>query len=660
MRYVSSGMRTPSTGYRILTYGTFLGLDLASAPQEVSEARSPDMLNMYIDNGVPKKRPGWALLRDFGGAVLGLHRMPGILFVHCGTKLIAYPLTDEAVTVPEYEEKTYDVGDCCTYSDAVYRCVEKIETAEAWTAAHWQADDTAGLVYAGMSSTQRSASFYMNGCLYLLDGKRYSRIEKSGTLYTASPVSANAHIPITGVSGYWDASVTPAQWTACVPNEEKNLLTPVQTNTMAGDAVHTEFWLTERGAATTVKKVELLNGSTMVWEETTAYTASEDNTKKRTKITFTTAPEMHPKGAGVDNIRVTFYREDDENNAELINACTLAAAFGYFNDNRVFLSGNPDYPNRDWASGIDDPTYIEENGWANIGSDAAAIIGYLHYGDVLAIMKEDNNTDAEIYIRSGQQKEDGSILFPVQQGVKGVGAVSKTAFANLRDDALFLAKEGVYAIVGTDASQQNTVQNRSKLVDTALYAEPGKSGAAAVVWLDRLLLCFPETGHVYVADARLKTGAGDNESFGYEWVKWDNIRASFFQNEDGTLYFATADGKLCVFSDGYTDNGAPIDAYWCTKAQDFGAPGKYKTLLKRGTHMIAGTGGRLKLSALTEDGETVLFDAATEAQGVRTVSAQKVVPKFRTVRMKVENGTAGEGLELEGISLLYTFAHWVK
>ena len=644
--------------YRTLVYGTFAGIDLASAPQDVDESRSPDMLNMYIENGVPKKRRGWRELRDFGGTVLGLHRVPGALIVHVGTDLIAYPFdSTEAVEVPDFdEEKTYAVGDCCTYSDAVYKCIA--EHTGAWADADFEAAPTPGLIYAGMNSAQRSASFFMNGYLYLLDGKRYSRIKKEGAEYTAEPVTAAAYVPTTGINGYYDSSVTPALWTPCVPDQEKNLLTTTQINLLCGDAVHKDFWLTER--ACTIDKVELLNGSTREWEATTAYTKAEDTDKKKTKLTFTTAPEMHPEGAGLNNIRVTFHRDDDESNAEQINACTLAASFGYFNDNRVFLSGNADQPNRDWASGIDDPTYIEENGWANIGSDAAAIIGYLHYGDTLAIMKEDNNTDAEIYIRSGYTQEDGTIMFPVQQGVKGVGAVSKACFANLRDDALFLAKEGVYAIVGTDASQQKTVQNRSRFIDPAISIEPVKSDACMAVWDDRLLVCFPETGHVYVADARLKSGSSDNESYGYEWVRWNGIEAAFFHNEDGTLYFATADGRLCVFADGYTDGGEPFTAYWCTKKQDFGFPGRYKLMLQRGTHVIAETGARVRLTAVTEDGSTVLFDEVTQPLGIKALGSRKSVKKFRTLQLKVENAEPGEGLQLEGLSVVYGYQHWVK
>lgn len=40
---------------------------------------------------------------------------------------------------PEYDaESTYAAGDLVTHSKKLYACVADIETAEAWTAAHWE------------------------------------------------------------------------------------------------------------------------------------------------------------------------------------------------------------------------------------------------------------------------------------------------------------------------------------------------------------------------------------------------------------------------------------------------------------------------------------------------------------------------------------------
>ena len=53
------------------------------------------------------------------------------------------------------------------------------------------------------------------------------------------------------------------------------------------------------------------------------------------------------------------------------------------------------------------------------------------------------------------------------------------------------------------------------------------------------------------------------------WFFWANVPAQCLAVLDDRLWFGTADGRLCRFSlpdeaDAYTDDGAAIDAYWCT------------------------------------------------------------------------------------------------
>ena len=657
MRFVNTGLSIPETDYRTVSYTAFLGTDFSVPPQETAMSRSPDAENMLIENGIPKKRPGWAETAKLSLPVLGLHALGDTVFVHAGRYLAAMRLIDG---VPDYTQaappewvagKSYAPGDCVLYGGVSYGAVTQ-NADGAFTPAHWAVNVLQGTVYAGMNPAGRSASFCMGGRLYLLDGSRYSVVERSGSGFLVEAVTARAHVPVTGVLGYWDRSVTPPVWHDCTADEEKNLLTEEQINTFCGDGVSTEFCLTEGGC--TVLHTWFLDTNTREWSVWDSQSAAEDTARGRTKVTFTAAPPVHPDGAGLPTVKVLFRRAADAGRSGQINRCTLAATYGYFNNNRVFLSGNPDYPNRDWASGTDDPTYMEENGWANIGTDAAAITGYLHCGDGLAILKEDNRTDAEIYIRTGSLQSDGHVLFPVQQGVKGVGAVSRYAMVNLRDDALFLADGGVYAVTDTDAGRQKTVQNRSAFIDSALAAETGKAQACAAVWNDRLLLCFPETGHAYIADARKKTGRSDTESYGYEWMRWTNIPAAFLLNHGGTLLFASGD-TLYRFTEGvYTDAGAPVHALWSTNAQDFDLPGRYKTLLKQGTRLFLRAGGHVKISARTERGDTLLFNGPVHGSGIRAAAIRKKVPKARTVQLLIENNTAGEGLELYGLTLRCT------
>ena len=60
------------------------------------------------------------------------------------------------------------------------------------------------------------------------------------------------------------------------------------------------------------------------------------------------------------------------------------------------MTGNPDFPNEDWMSDVDDPTYFPENGFTKVGSEYTKIKGYLHYGDILAIVKEQDNMQPEM------------------------------------------------------------------------------------------------------------------------------------------------------------------------------------------------------------------------------------------------------------------------
>ena len=46
---------------------------------------------------------------------------------------------DTSIIANDYSSnKTYSVGDYCVYSGLLYRCISSIETAEAWTPAHWK------------------------------------------------------------------------------------------------------------------------------------------------------------------------------------------------------------------------------------------------------------------------------------------------------------------------------------------------------------------------------------------------------------------------------------------------------------------------------------------------------------------------------------------
>lgn len=713
-------MSIPATNWYTKIYSQFRGADFSTDATNIADVRAADMENMVADEaGFPSKRVGWReLLNMGGGAVNGIHYMKyqkgcGVWFVHTGKQLLAIPHIQRMRNVlPDAEhmdvEYTKDFLPTQQHVDWLQSYVEGTATVTY----EWQkknadmngdgivdgedvkllqamADndmtaDLEGTVYTVVSEALQngpSVSFEHDGDLYLMDGNGYYVIHRleadteAGTDYYGrfELAQVTGYIPTTGVSGYYyydeQNEKDPGTWMHCTEYEQRNLLAASCYNTMAGDGVHKDFWTTEKG---TVDAVELL-GADGEWTATTDYTAAEDGT--RMKITFTTAPSQHQDGAGLDNIRVTLTPSRGLD-GDVIRRCNIATRYGYFNDNRWFVTGNPDTPNRDYMSGVDDPTYFPEFGWTDIGGSYAAIQGYLHYGDVLAIVKEDTNVEPELYIRSCEVQSDQSVLFPVQQGIIGVGAASRFAFANLRDDALFYAREGVYAVVGTDASQRFTLQNRSFYVDARLRRESGKP--VACVWQDKYLLCFPDTGNVYVADAKQQSG-NDTGSIWYEWYFWTNIPACCCYEIDGALYFGTRDGRFCRFNDDWEDlhrysdgacrtedgwtDGEAIVAYWKTKADFLSGISETKSLSRRGCSLMLKPYTRSSVEAVVES-EGLIVNQTVDVIGDAVISTvfpfERSVKRFSTIQMTFKNKELDEGFGIYGIQLRYAIDRLVR
>ena len=82
---------------------------------------------------------------------------------------------------------------------------------------------------------------------------------------------------------------------------------------------------------------------------------------------------------------------------EKICKCTVVGKYGYGNDNRVFLSGNPDYPGWEWYSGLSDPSYWPELNYSVVGMDNNPIKTYIKFAGELIAVKADNHAETAIW-----------------------------------------------------------------------------------------------------------------------------------------------------------------------------------------------------------------------------------------------------------------------
>jgi hypothetical protein len=275
------------------------------------------------------------------------------------------------------------------------------------------------------------------------------------------------------------------------------------------------------------------------------------------------------------------------------------------------------------------------------------------------------------------------VYFPVKQGLSGLGAISKYCFANLRDDPLFLTRDGVYALVSTSVTQEKSLQDRSYYVNARLTKEDDLEDAVATVWNGYYVLCVNDT--CYVADRRQQTGKSQTEQYSYEWYYWTNIPAVVLMETNGELYFGTADGKVCKFNSDlnigsqYNDDGAAIVARWSTKAEDFGHITRKKTLTKKGCGVMIKPYARSSVKVyvatdwfqktLVQSGNMDLFDFGdidfsrftfNTLDTPQVVALNSKIKKFIVIQLILENDEINEGFGVYGIQVQYAIGNYVK
>jgi hypothetical protein len=223
---------------------------------------------------------------------------------------------------------------------------------------------------------------------------------------------------------------------------------------------------------------------------------------------------IDPDIEGVDNVVITFAKTIT-GYADQINKCSIYGIFGGGNDSRVFLSGNSESPNKDWQSGLYDPTYFPDTGYTFVGS--SAIVGYVKQYNTQMIVKASSQQDATAYLRTFSLDGNSNAVFPVEQGVAGNGAISKDSFAYLDGKPLFVSARGVDTIYGTNVDNHRNIANVSELINNKLLLSDLSKCVCASMGTNYYV--FTDTG-VFVCDSRMQY-KDDMGKAQYEWMYWE-------------------------------------------------------------------------------------------------------------------------------------------
>ena len=571
-------------------YGDFRGVDFSSDHTQVIEQRLAYAVNMYKDY---QSGQGKALETIAGfrrrivlpeeAEIYGIHHfqhkaeggaIQTKILIHAGNKLYLwhnYPDTigvvmKETVTLPEASETTS--GGVHTFNIFLGENVAEIvgvympDGEDITLNASYKADThtltiqrsdlaaedvlylsyyegaikTEDALFAGMN-TRKSASFIFNNRLYIVDGVNY-------LLYDGSKVSSvldNAYIPTT----YKNIIPSGENADAGAEYEHRNLLQPKFKHTFFGDGENKVFYMNEN-ELDAIAEVKVY-GETLTKGEGYTVNLLEGKielTEAPAKPADKNLPETH---AGVEITAEKAYE------SEQITGCTLSAIF----DERVFLSGNPDYPNniyycgRNNITGRTDPSYFPATNYVADGVGMAAITGMLAVADTLMVLKGDTQQDGSVYFHTAYATGDDLHPkdYPSTRGLAGIGCLG--ACINFLDDPVFISRLGVEAVGQLSVRYERAIEHRSSLIDAKLVNMELKN-ASLEEWNGYLIALVD--GKIFMADSRQRY-THDTGVMQYEWYYLEDI--GIFKNQYLEYRYAT---RLYSEFEG-------VNVHYCTKCK---------------------------------------------------------------------------------------------
>ena len=331
------------------------------------------------------------------------------------------------------------------------------------------------------------------------------------------------HIPITSIGR------SPNGLVATPFEIGENILSSWVGNHFLANGSATVFVLSKFISMLSTVKVYLrLNG---VWIlQTTGFTAS--NSGGVGIITFASAPAV-PTVSGEDNVKVVFAIVPTTID---INRFSNFAYFGHNGEaNYAFVS--VDGTNRDYRIRLKD-WYLDENSFSDLGSSLSNIMGYSLYGNFLVTHTKKIGENPTIFLRTASLDDKGEVVFPIQVGMVGVGAISHDTFASLRGDIMWLSEYGVVSLVTNNISNTQAIQDRGFYINSKVNKESAPIMSIAFTYQNKYFLCV--NGNMYVADSRKRHSEtlSFSESFQYDWYYFENVNVWDYYIHNDILFMA--------------------------------------------------------------------------------------------------------------------------
>jgi hypothetical protein len=515
----------------------------------------------------------------------------------------------------------------------------------------------------------KSTSFIYNNILFIMDGLNY--LEYDGE--TLKDVEGT--IPTIAIHNMNSGKTKFLQ--------EANLLTDYCYEEYLPDGETTEFKLSQEEVFhITVYDISGVNPV----EITEGFTVDKFNGT----VTFETAPE---KSAAKASIKIKYEKSSDGPN--VVKRCKLACAF----DNRIFFSGNQDYPNMLLWCGLNEPRYIGVSSYAPQGTGTSQIKALVPGNNALWVFKEPSHENTTIFYNVPIETYDDKLEDTVKTYASSHSSISTGCAStgiNFNDDIVFFSDRGMEGISG-DITTEQVLGHRSTLVDNRMLNETNYKDMVLTEWEGYLLVIID--GNVYLADSRQKIT--NNDHIEYEWFYWefdkkiktavvndntlylcsqdeegyndkgfvaytDGMNVYYYDEENGVLYnydetvssedvnSLTKVIKSVVYTLTNKSEEREVSSYWTTSQEDFNYPQMLKTTNKRGFKSDV-TGRTIKIEVKTDENNFEELGTYENTKGYIVAKLKK--KKWNNIQLKY---SSDKPFGIYGITLESYIGSYVK
>lgn len=590
----------------------FLGVDFSSSITDIDKRRSPNGCNFINTNGTIEKRNGYKVLAYLGkkaniNGIWNVDTIDGEYFVvHCGTSL--------------FEMNT----DFSGYTEILTGLADNI-----------------------------SQGVIINSKLLILDGKRaiiYDLLESGERVHFLDEIG---YIPTTEIARSPNGLASQSY-------EKVNLVQSSRINLFTSTETDTIYQLSDTNLSS-ISLVEVLD-NTGTWKTKTRNTDYTIDLIKG-QVIFNSAIGLPPVD-NKDNVRIK-YEVSNNSNKSQINKCTIMCVYGYAGaNNRVFMAGNPDYPNILMYSHLENITYIPVENVIKIGLEVAPITGIAKLNNgKLAVLKDVSDTDSTIFY-VGYGTFNGNEAFPLEGSTKGEGNISKYAHAMLINEPLILTQNGIFALNTATLTDERYVYHRSYYIDSKLKKETNLKNAIGVVNDGKYYLAIND--HVYVADSRFKSSTNNSKysNYQYEWYYWTDLPVKVWFVWNNELYFGDKYGNICKFRDNsdenrFKDNADNVKAEWNSVVLDLNRP-VHKKNIKRIAIQSNPTNSKLVVGYRLKGGDKqVLTKEYINSTYPKTTIIRKKAKKLSFFSLYIENDE-DTNMNFNSVSVVYTIGSYYK